>query len=109
MIEETNYREKNLYNYLKDLSKDDIIGITIREFNENKYFREVKIGEYLKEIQQLKKQPDLYKSVLDEIREYIEKDYSFAKRHDIPLLTKDEQLASKLFEILDKGMIMNDS
>ena len=43
-----------------------------------------------------------YKSILDEIREYIEKDYIFAKRGDIPLLTKDEQLAGKIFEILDK-------
>lgn len=42
------------------------------------------------------------KSVLDEIREYIEKDYSFAKRHDIPLMSRAEQLAGKLFEILDK-------
>ena len=31
--------------------------------------------------------------------EYIEKDYKFAN-YDIPLLTKDEQLAGKLLEIL---------
>lgn len=99
-------RERELYNHLQGLSKDEIIGITIREFNENRYFREVKIGEYLKENQQLKDELklveslasfnmpnntpmvcmfkadyernkyeyetiDKYKSVLDEIREYI--------------------------------------
>lgn len=47
-------RKTKLYNHLKGLSKDEIIGITIREFNENRYFREVKIEEYLKENQELK-------------------------------------------------------
>lgn len=60
-----------------------------------------KIEDYEEQAKKAKER-DLYKSVIDEIREYIEKDYSFAKRGDIPLLTKDEQLAGKLFEILDK-------
>lgn len=40
------------------------------------------------------------KEVIDKAIEYIEKDYSYTKRHDIPLLTKDEQLAGKLLDIL---------
>lgn len=36
---------------------------------------------------------------IDKAIEYIEKDYKFAN-YDIPLLTKDEQLAGKLLEIL---------
>jgi hypothetical protein len=43
-----------------------------------------------------------YISVLDEIRELLEKDYSFAKRGDIPLMSRAEQLAGNLFKILDK-------
>lgn len=41
-------------------------------------------------------------STLEEIREYIEKDYPYIN-HDIPLLGKSEQLAWKVLQIIDKG------
>ena len=40
-----------------------------------------------------------YKEVIDKAIKRLEKDYKFAN-YDIPLLTKDEQLAGKLLEIL---------
>ena len=48
----------------------------------------------------LEQENQKYKEVIDKAIEYIEKDYSYTKRHDIPLLTKDEQLAGKLLDIL---------
>ena len=99
---------------------DDYKGLIESYRKENKYLRELQRN-MDKQYQELEEQLEkkykevgtltneiLYEentkllSVLDEIREYIEKDYSFAKRGDTPLLTKDEQLAGKLFEILDK-------
>lgn len=73
------------------------------ELLENKINNLEKERKHLIDLQKnMDKRYELLESVLDEIRECIEKDYSFAKRHDIPLLTKGEQLAGKLFEILDK-------
>ena len=51
-------------------------------------------------VQDLKQENQKYKEVINKAIEYIEKDYSYTKRHDIPLLTKDEQLAGKLLDIL---------
>ena len=51
-------------------------------------------------IENLQQENQKYKEVIDKAIKYIEKDYSYTKRHDIPLLTKDEQLAGKLLEIL---------
>ena len=128
-------RETELYNHLQGLSKDEIIGITIREFNENRYFREVKIGECLKENQQLKENEkklytsngnvftkyelldeyEKYKSVLNEIREYIN-NYDVFKEFSFPLMKRDEEnqvkssidyefqtsIKKSLLQILDK-------
>lgn len=55
----------------------------------------VKKKDYLK----LEQENQRLKERIDKAIEYIEKDYKFAN-YDIPLLTKDEQLAGKLLEIL---------
>lgn len=54
----------------------------------------------LEEFENLQQENQQLKERIDKAIEYIEKDYSFTKRHDIPLLTKDEQLAGKLLDIL---------
>lgn len=117
-------KEDELIKYLEGLSKDEIIGITIREFNENKYFREVKIGEYLKENQELKDRNKLlekhykqgeknlgtqiditlkYEKVLDEIREYIE-EFVVYSDEDGEIYFKEEfwNEYNNLLQILDK-------
>ena len=103
-------RETELYNHLQGLSKDEVIGITIREFNENRYFREVKIGEYLKENQQLKEQRNTLaclvndlQETLDEIREYIkEKAKEDKECTDIRYINFGEGVDYDLLKILDK-------
>lgn len=50
-------------------------------------------------IEKLEQENQQLKDKINKAIEYIEKDYEFAN-YDIPLLTKDEQLAGKLLEIL---------
>ena len=52
-----------------------------------------------KKCEKLQQENQQLKDRIDKAIEYIEKDYKFAN-YDIPLLTKDEQLAGKLLEIL---------
>lgn len=71
---------------------------TINNISQHKRHINTKILlDYITNLQQENKK---YKEVIDKAIEYIEKDYSYTKRHDIPLLTKDEQLAGKLLDIL---------
>lgn len=56
-------------------------------------------GTHLSTYEKLQQENQKYKEVIDKAIKRLEKDYKFAN-YDIPLLTKDEQLAGKLLEIL---------
>ena len=99
-------KEDELIKYLEGLSKDEIIGITIREFNENRYFREVKIGEYLKEIEILKQENEKlnhYKLLYQKVKERNEKAIEYIEdRYDYEQKTITHTFdKSNVWELLD--------
>ncbi len=78
---------EELINYLTKLEKENsTLKTNCNLGNENLIF-------YRKEYKK-------YKDKVEKIRKILEQEYSFTKRHDIPLMSKDEQLAGKLFDIL---------
>ena len=89
-----------MYKYLQEHSY-------ISENKKSKYQSELSeqraeciANKYNSLVEDLQQENQKYKEVIDKAIKYIEKDYSYTKRHDIPLLTKDEQLAGKLLDIL---------
>lgn len=85
-----------LVSYIKELQqKSQQLKTDLQEANDNATW-------WNNRFNAVSKENKLYKSVLDKIRECIEKDYSFVKKGDIPLMSRAEQLAGNLFKILDK-------
>ena len=84
------------------MTKEELIGKLQMVYVGDKNALDEMVGYYdgLKQgIEELQHQNQKYKEVIDKAIKRLEKDYKFAN-YDIPLLTKDEQLAGKLLEIL---------
>lgn len=77
-------------------------GFTIDEIDENVGNLSLRVNQLQYNNKKFQQENQQLKDRIDKAIEYIEKDYKFAN-YDIPLLTKDEQLAGKLLKILKEN------